>query len=320
MDRSISEKMKLAKRKRDVGVEFFRIIACVIVIGTHVKLQDLPALLPLHQIDVSKTIIGGFFGEGVTIFFLIMGFFFFNNSSFKQLLFKIIKSIIIPALFYIYVAQILSRWVCGESNLVQSIIHPGFTLENISGIFSWDASKIHLGSHLWYLFTYVQIVFWFPVLHYFVREGAQADKVRKYLLIMSGITVVLRDMQKIVSFDWGTITWYSIIPMSIFIVILGYEIYQKRGSLYGNKKLFLCGIVLYLTAHALLTFFQLVLYKRDYTIGHVFSWDSTFAILGAVGLTISVLSIEFKSDRLEKIICYNRKKYILHISYPFSCD
>lgn len=141
MDRSISEKMKLAKRKRDVGVEFFRIIACVIVIGTHVKLQDLPALLPLHQIDVSKTIIGGFFGEGVTIFFLIMGFFFFNNSSFKQLLFKIIKSIIIPALFYIYVAQILSRWVCGESNLVQSIIHLGFTLENISGIFSWDASK-----------------------------------------------------------------------------------------------------------------------------------------------------------------------------------
>ena len=232
------------------------------------------------------------------------------------MLFKIIKSIIIPALFYIYVAQILSRWVCGESNLVQSIIHPGFTLENISGIFSWDASKIHLGSHLWYLFTYVQIVFWFPVLHYFVREGAQADKVRKYLLIMSGITVVLRDMQKIVSFDWGTITWYSIIPMSIFIVILGYEIYQKRGSLYGNKKLFLCGIVLYLTAHALLTFFQLVLYKRDYTIGHVFSWDSTFAILGAVGLTISVLSIEFKSDRLEKIICYigkNTFSYILSI-------
>lgn len=38
MDRGTSEKMKLAKQKRDVGVEFFRIIACVIVIGTHVKL------------------------------------------------------------------------------------------------------------------------------------------------------------------------------------------------------------------------------------------------------------------------------------------
>lgn len=104
--------------------------------------------------------------------------------------------------------------------------------------------------------------------------------------------------------------------MSIFIVILGYEIYQKREILYDNKKLFLCGIVIYLTAHVLLTFFQLVLYKRDYTIGHVFSWDSTFAILGAVGLTISVFSIEFKSGRLEKIVCYIEKNtfyiYLIH--------
>lgn len=194
--------------------------------------------MPLHQIDVSKTIIGGFFGEGVTIFFLIMGFFFFNNSSLKRLLTKIFKTIIIPALSYIFVAPILSRWVYGESNLVQSIIRPGFTLENISGIFSWDASKIHLGSRLWYLFTYVQIAFWFPVLHYFVREGAQAGKVRKYLLIMSGITVVLRDIQKIVSFDWGIITWYSVIPMSIFIVILGYEIYQNAGFYMVIKRCF----------------------------------------------------------------------------------
>lgn len=292
------------KPNRDIGVELLRIIACIIVIGTHVKLTDLPTSLPGHEIDISRTIIGGFLGEGVTVFFFIMGFYLFKGTSFKKRLAGTIKSIIVPAFIYVVTAQLLSLWITGTTGLADSITHADFAINTFSGIFSWNAAAIPWGNHLWYLFTYVQIILWFPVLSLFCAQNQKANTIRRYLLAMAGIATILSDIQQIIHFDWGYTTWYSILPNAVFIVLLGYEIFQVRTQCLGNKKILVAGLLLYLIIHFILSYFQILLYKRDYTTGHVFSWDSSFAILGATGLTLFSFSINFRSNFAKKTITY----------------
>ena len=293
----------LIKQNRDVGVELLRIIACFIVVGTHVKLNDLPSFDPNHAINVSRTIIGGFFGEGVTIFFLIMGFFLFRNTSFIKLVKKTIGSIVVPAIIYIVVAQLLSKWIDGRTGLIESIQTSELSLDIFRGILSWNAAKIPLANHLWYLFTYVQIVLWFPVLRYFVGNTERSKRrTCMYIIAMGLISIILRDVQIIVPLGNWHVNWYSIVPSALLIVLIGFELYQLRPHMLGKNKIALFGLLLYIAAHILLTFFQIVMYKRDYNAGHVFSWDSMFAIAGAIGMTLAALSLNVKSVSLQNAI------------------
>ena len=75
------------KKSRDYNVELLRIAAALIVIGTHIKFTDFTT--KFGEVDKTKVLWDSFFGEGVTIFFLILGFFYFKNSCFDKLVKKL---------------------------------------------------------------------------------------------------------------------------------------------------------------------------------------------------------------------------------------
>ena len=68
--------MKEARRK-DTGVELGRIFGCLIVIGCHTYLP-----IVIHDnYDMSRTLVAMFCSDGVAIFWLILGFFPFQNRE-----------------------------------------------------------------------------------------------------------------------------------------------------------------------------------------------------------------------------------------------
>ncbi len=64
--------------KRDVSVDLIRVIACFIVILTHLCLQVLNQCF--NRIDWSRLLEKSFLTDGVPLFFMITGFFLVNRA------------------------------------------------------------------------------------------------------------------------------------------------------------------------------------------------------------------------------------------------
>ncbi len=78
--------------KRRIGyVDFLRVIASFMVIGTHLKLSV------AESPSISRIAIACFVSDGVAIFWLIMGMFYFKEMPYKQRLKKWQKK-----LFFLY--------------------------------------------------------------------------------------------------------------------------------------------------------------------------------------------------------------------------
>ena len=87
----------------DPSIELLRIIGCICVIATHIKLE---LKVKNEFINFTRIIIGCLCADGVGIFWYIMGFFFFKRIPYKKRLKILIKKIIIPLVittfFYFY--------------------------------------------------------------------------------------------------------------------------------------------------------------------------------------------------------------------------
>ncbi len=123
-------------KTRNCNVDLMRIIACCIVIGVHIN------IFKVTNIDNSRILYGILLGDGVTIFFAIMGFFLFKNKSFKILLQKTFFRIIIPFFATILASEILSPWIFNKTNFVNCITNIHINLDNIIRIiFTWHISR-----------------------------------------------------------------------------------------------------------------------------------------------------------------------------------
>ena len=81
---------------RDVGIEFARILGCLIVIGVHIGLGDMID----GVYDPSRGLINCFLADGVAIFWLICGCFLFRSASYKKVLMRTSKTIALPLAIY----------------------------------------------------------------------------------------------------------------------------------------------------------------------------------------------------------------------------
>lgn len=254
----------------------------------------------------------------------MMGFFYFKNKSFSRLVKRTVLSIIIPTVIYLFASQILYGWLVSSDSFWNCILHPTIRWSQFGSLLNWNFGQISLSGHLWYLITYVQIILWFPLLRYLAGDNSGTVKARRYVMCLSIIMIILSDIQKVFTFPVGKVAGYSIVPSAVFLVLLGYEIYEKREMFTGNKKTMLGGLGLYLCAHVLLTTLQIILYKRDYMIGHVFSWDSSFAVLGAVGMLFFIFSFDIKGNLLQNIILFIGRNtfyiYLIHLAVICKMD
>ncbi|MDO4743027.1 MAG: acyltransferase [bacterium] len=295
------------KRKTDAAVELLRIVACLIVIGTHSKLTA--TTLPDSSADRSVLFLSSFLGEGVGIFFLILGFFYFSNKSTKKLFKRTAVKTVIPALVCVIVTQLLFAWATNTSGIVDSILNSKIKWRDIfNGIFRWTTAGIPGCDHLWFIFTYVQCILWFPLLRYLKNS----KKSRYFIIALGLVSAFLSQLQNVVTLPISIIG-YNIVPPAVLILLIGNEIYNHREKIRNNWMLRVAGIVLYFVFHWILFLYleHLIVTKSS----HRGSWGDFIPIVSAVGISLFILSFDIKG-KTEKIVTFIGKRtfavYLIH--------
>lgn len=290
-------------RKRDAGVELARILGCMIVLGNHVY-------LPING-DTGRALVGTFYADGVAVFWLILGFFLFQQESFEKLIRHTFLRIFVPMFFFSLFSFYVYPYVSGEaSSLLESLHQP---LRHYWTAFKATIRWTPIVGHLWYLYIYILVIMAFPALQGAVQSMERSRYVRVFLL--TAMMLVFMDNvytdNDLMLFSHHTIG--GMVPASM-IVITGHFIYRRRDLLSRYGLLF---PFIFLVMIGLRT----VLYLKGYTT--VICWYTFSGIVCAtciVGFSISLVD-RIKSEKFKfwvrKIASHTFAVYLVHF-YPIS--
>lgn len=292
--------------KKDVSIELIRLLACLIVIATHMTLTTYNEI----QVDWSRLFTKSFLADGVAIFFLITGFFIANGRSYKKVIINTIKKVLIPSFFVLIIAEAFSSFLTNKDSFMNCIRN--FGINNIktilSSIIHGEVHKtIPTAAHLWYIYSYIQLIIIFPLLRILCKEEKENKLARRILIILSVLSITINDIQKLfVIPSIGKIEIFSIIDAKVLFVLLGYELYILKDKLKGNKLCTVLGICAFVIVN-------LIRYKSEsmYMIKNnlieeaaFISWDTIFGIISALGVFVAIYSLEIKNTFLNNIILY----------------
>ena len=209
--------------KKDVSIELIRLLACLIVIATHLTLTTYNEI----QVDWSRLFTKSFLADGVAIFFLITGFFIANGRSYKKIIINTIKKVLIPSFFVLIIAEIFSSFLTNKDIFMNCIRN--FGIDNIktilSSIIHGEVHKtIPTAAHLWYIYSYIQIIIIFPLLRILCKEEKENKLARRILISLSILSITANDIQKLFVIPAiGKIEIFSIRDAKMLFVLLGYE-------------------------------------------------------------------------------------------------
>lgn len=311
-----------AKPKRDITVDLIRIVACLIVIATHASLQVYNVYDV--QVDWSRLFQKCFLTDAVPLFFMITGFFLVNGRSYKKIWKSTAVKILLPSFIFVLFTQAFRLFLINKESFSYCLQNLDF---NISGILECilkaDITYLNgIGDHLWYVFAYVRVVIWIPVLWLVCKEEKTSKLARRILLGLALLDLLLTDIQRFVTLPIGEINIYNIIGNEILYVLLGYELFVNKDKIRKNKKVCLISLVVF-------CIINVIRYKveMEYMIINHFTdilgrenfldWSYTFFnVISAMSLFMFLYSFEIKNETLSKIILWISDKtfgiYLIH--------
>lgn len=300
-------------KKRDPKVELMRIIACAIVIGAHTYLSPIVN----ERADIGRVFITCLCADGVAVFWFINGFFLFRKTDYGALLLHTAKNILLPLLCVTLFAFYFGDWLMKGEPLISSLSHPLSDYRDLfNGILSWNNVVADLG-HLWYLYVYALVMFFFPVLKAFVDYLEKDTNREKIILILSSLFLLINDISgnRFASFSHHTIN--ALIPAAIEI-IWGHIIYKYKNY-FCNQKYIGISIVGFLGLNMIRLFIQMRNYNVDLSNKTILYWYTLIGILCALCVVIFCLSTGLKTANntvINKLICklasYTYTIYLIH--------
>ena len=293
------------KKQRDISVELIRIVACIIVIATHMALTTYN--IYEVQVDWSRLFTKSFLADGVGIFFLITGFFIANGRNYKKILVNTLKKIVIPSFVVLVFGQVFYKFLINQETFTNCIRN--FGIENIktitSAILHGEVHKtIPVVAHLWYIFDYIKIMIIFPLLQLLCKDEKENKLARRILIILSFANIFIKDIQKFLVFPIGEIQIFSILDPKLLIVLLGYELFLQKDKLKNNKKITIIGLIIF----GIINFLRYKAEMKYMVINHLvkeeafISWDTIFGIISTVALFMALYSLNIKNKVLCKVI------------------
>lgn len=316
-----NEKEKISKR--DISIDFIRIIACLSVILTHLCLQVLNQCY--NRIDWSRLLEKSFLTDGVPLFFMITGFFLVNGRSYKKIWKNTVKKILFPSFLFVIFTQIFYLFIVNKESFLYCIKNFNLNLIGIvQCVLKGDVSYLNgICDHLWYIFSYIKIVIWIPILWLVCKENPNSKLARKIMIILEVIKLILADVQRFIVLPViGEINIFSIIPTEILYVLLGYELFVHKDKIKKNKKI----CVISLIGFFVINFLRYKI-EMQYMVNNYFTditgrinfmeWRYTFInVISGLCLFMFLYSFEIKNDKLSKIILWISNKtfgiYLVH--------
>lgn len=286
--------------KRDVSVEVARVIGCLIVIGCHVY----PSIVVEGRCILNRLFLACLMADGVAIFWLVMGFFLFNNTSYSKLIKKTVRNIAIPMIIFSIVVFFFSDWINGNLSLWKSVCHTKDEYVSlIKNLLLWR-NPVAGCDHLWYLYVYFLIILIFPVLKAFTKYLDEDPTHEKWFLIISFCFLLLNDLTRNGMAQFSHVTINALVPASIEVV-WGHILYRHKERIAGKKCILISmtGFVIFNLIRTAIQWNRYVkLPDRNELILY---WYSSFGILCALCIAIFVFAMHkaWENEILTKIIC-----------------
>lgn len=302
-------------KKFDVNVSLMRIFACLIVIGCHIRIS------PVNDEIVNGAVlfIHNFFDDGVSIFFCIIGFFLFNNSSYGKLWKKIFINILVPVILLEGVTALLYNYVCCGMTIGQSINTPSIGLYVfLRDVLSFNYTSAPLSGHLWYITSYIEIIIAFPVLKLIVNEFEKGNRfILNWTIGVGVLGIVLNDIQTVFPFPGGKINTHAIFASPILLCLVGYWIYQKRDVIKGKRVLRMVSFSGMLLINIIRYFAQISLFEQDIHNEYFYYWNTAIACVFSICFIVFFMTFDLKESIVVDIINFLGGQtfgiYLLHM-------
>ena len=306
------------KKERDYACDLIRILATYIVVATHVKLgfwED-------DHIISTRLFFACLFGDGVSIFFILSGFFMFNGTTFGNRFKKCVLSIVLPAFLVAIVTQIIYPWISSSSLWGGITFYIPWNEINVS-ILQQNAGNLQGCFHFWYIFAYIKWILFYPLLKWICQEGKEQNLCRRLLIILQLISVLVSNAKLLYNISLNT---YSFFDTSILLGIIGFEISCKRNSIKGNLVIRFVSLLTFIAINFARLVAQENLYFIDTNNSTYLNWDSIFGILCATAAFCFLYSWNFDniSIRTKKMIKFISDRtfiiYLFHVIVYFKCS
>lgn len=300
------------RKGKDINVELLRIIACLMVIVTHVRPMIISAdLRVMDSVLLMQTLAA----PAVGIFFLIAGFFAPRSSNFLRSWKKYLCSVLLPAILLAIATDYLEDWIQGNSGIIRSIMEGDlyWSLRNVfECLISLDAGPFGLyNAHLWYVFTYMLIMLFLPVMCVLARHADR--RVLWFFAILVSYRLIIVDIETLTG-SLFRIYQTSILPPELAIFILGYLVYSGLAPYRGKRLTTMAAALSLAVIFSAMFIFQRQLYTDmlaepsvdvaalNTSSPYFLTWVSGLSVLAAIALTILVLSLPLKGERLARIL------------------
>lgn len=302
--------------KRDYTCDLIRIIATYIVIATHVKL----GIYENDYIKDSRLFFACLFSDGVSIFFILSGFFMFNGRTFYNIVKKCIFSIVFPAFGVAVFTQLIFPWI--NSNALWE--HLSFRLpwsEIISAILQQNAGSIPGCFHFWYIFAYVKWILFYPLLKWICQNEKEPNQCRLLLIALQFISIAVNNIKLLFTFPLST---FSFFDASILLGLIGFELNCRKDFIKRNLLIRLISFIFLIINIISRLHFQKLLYFIDKENGSYINWDSVWGIVGATTIFIFIYSFDLDNIKTKNIIKFVSNRtlsiYLFHVIIYFKCN
>ena len=299
------------KRDRDANVELLRLLACIMVIAGHAR----PFMVAQDgSIMDAALMIQAFAAPAVGIFFLISGFFTPRSNSVLRTWKHCLTGIVIPALVFAFFTDLLTEWISGKAGFLESIAGtdvPHVISEIFFGTIAFDAGRLgmYMG-HLWFIFSYILIMLWFPAIRVLLKHGSR--KVILFFCLLSFYRLVMIDITYLMDVPFP-VYLATVMPVEVLCFVLGYVIYSDREKLRRKRHILPLAGILALALLAIMFILQHKLFSSlipdtpdpidlNYDRVYYLSWNSGCAVIASILISIFILSLPLRGEKLKRAL------------------
>lgn len=266
-------------KKRNAAVELLRIFGCLMVIGNHLYLS--PAEAPE---DLFRMLFAALVMDGVAVFFVILGFFYFSGEYGKSLK-KVWWKVLVPALVFTALMFYFGRFITGTPFLESISRAPYEYKAELLNLLKWKPSE---GTpHLWYVYVYVVVILLLPAfrgLRDFVLKWKWGDLVLFGILFAALVANDLLQNQLLEEAHHalqGALTAFA-------FVFAGDVLWRRKETI--EKSAFgllgLAGTIIVLVLRVLLQYLDLM---HGHRLVDPMFYSTSFGFAGTVCFTVFVL-------------------------------
>lgn len=304
----------MKKSKTDIGIEFARLIGCLIVIGVHISLADYEN----NYYDLSKGFINCLLADGVAIFWIITGCFLFKSHSYTKVLNRTGKTVVLPAAILSIFCFYFSGFLFGTETLAESFTYTSKDyLDVIRNTLELNPT-IAGTQHLWFCYTYLLIMIAFPVIDRFVAWMDEDSKREKYFILITMLLFLVNDISKNMMLEFSLHSIRAGVP-AIIEIIYGHILYKHKDEIInkiGRIKIILLTPLSFL----FLNFVRMLTISITHNKQIVY-WYSLCGLLCAISVILFSISIFNKhntssitSKLLSTLSSYTFLIYLLHFA------